>query len=221
MNVNFKTHFPWPGADGKPEETGFLEKIVAGLTRRHGDTELAPKLHTIRRVQTKPRFRAGMKLVLTTGGRFAPKPFCETECVSVQKVEMGLSMLGAAACVDIAIDGFPLLHDEHDQLARNDGMTTWHFTKWFLLDVITNGPEGDAYRVRGFGKYLVLCKRLMTAKQTDRDLENGVTTVASREVWTDSMKGVRELVDPERYPKPVCRCVKCREKKASKEKASR
>ena len=142
MNLNFKMHFPWPGPDGRPEETKFLDSILRCLIGGYPDapSTLGGKKHTIRRVKTKPRFRAGMKLVLTTGGRFTPKPFCETECVSVQKVEMGLSMLGAAACVDIAIDGFPLLHDEHDQLARNDGMTTWHFTKWFLLDVITTGP---------------------------------------------------------------------------------
>lgn len=146
MNVNFKTHFPWPGADGKPEETKFLDSILRCLI---GSDTGAPsafggKRHTIRRVKTKPRFRAGMKLVLTTGGRFTPRPFCETECVSVQYLRMEASHYAGGLSLGIWTDDPPLNPlmnlERMGTLAANDGMNLEQFHKWFLLDVITHGP---------------------------------------------------------------------------------
>lgn len=157
MNITFKTHFPWPGADGQPEPTHFADQIMNELVLRDGAprAERSYKLHTIRRVKDKPRFREGMRLVLQTGSRFKPMPFVETECTGVQMLHMGLywtnpGWLEPNPCrahyelqVAVEQDSHMRWLDEDDmtRLARNDGFSSLEqFMRWFLLDQLMNGP---------------------------------------------------------------------------------
>lgn len=157
MNINFKTHFPWAGADGQPEATGFREKILEGLRAtgrepraalpRVGGAELTPKLHTIRRVPAngRPRYREGMKLVLCTGSRFKSVPFAETVCTGVQEVEMSVicdrgALVLAIALVHKGVNMYNLSGPSLKELSVRDGLTVESFTKWFTMDVITRGP---------------------------------------------------------------------------------
>ena len=86
MNINFKSHFPWPGADGQPEPTNFASQILNGMLST--DPDKPKKLHTIRRIKAKPGYREGMKLVLQGGSRFKPVPFAETVCTGVQVLRL-------------------------------------------------------------------------------------------------------------------------------------
>ncbi len=147
MNINFKAHFPWPGADGKPEPTRFAESILMGLGIASGHfVSPVKKLHTIRRVKREPRYREGMKLVLPGGTRYKPQPFVETECTGTQILEMHPTTHGSAIGLSIWVrePGVlrpPLHPDRMRNLALNDGFTSLEqFLKWFLADVITNGP---------------------------------------------------------------------------------
>jgi hypothetical protein len=157
MNITFKTHFPWPGADGQPEPTHFAQQIINELVLRDGAprAERSYKLHTIRRVKDKPRFREGMRLVLQHGSRFKPMPFVETECTGVQMLHMSLlwndpswlEQKAEAAHYSLQIridhpdDVCWLTEEDVERLARNDGFSSLEqFTRWFLLDVLANGP---------------------------------------------------------------------------------
>lgn len=148
MNLNFKTHFPWPGADGKPEPTYFKARILAGLTQRRGDAENAavPKLHTIRRLKNgKARFREGMKLTFSTGSRFKPERFGEMVCTGVQRLQMEPRPSYHGVNLLIHLDlGAPPMHllsaDELQTLAENDGLKPYDFMRWFTMDAIQNGP---------------------------------------------------------------------------------
>lgn len=151
MNINFKTHFPWPSGDtGKPEPTYFKERILNTLT-----TDIfagvGRKLHTIRRVPAsgKLRFRAGMLLTFSTGPRFKPERFAETNCISTQEVNMWLSTMkghGAAGpelTVNIGFNG-EKKSGWNDywftKLLTNDGLSRDNGIKWFALDLLTHGP---------------------------------------------------------------------------------
>lgn len=137
MNIFFKTHFPWPGPDGQPEPTHFHSKILAG----HGLGPGPGKLHTIRRVNGKPRYREDMKLVMCMGSRFKPVPFHETVCTGTQLIEME-TMTTSYGSLFIAgrIDGEEFSFAELETIAGNDGLTYVQFVKWFTLDLITRGP---------------------------------------------------------------------------------
>lgn len=146
MRLNFKTHFPWNGRDGKPEPTFFRDKILLALDQ-HPEPEatslfLDPdkKLHTIRRINGKPRYREGMKLTLCTGSRFKSEPFAETVCTGTQSVWMRPRVIIDGCRLDLSVDGRHLDSHRMSVLALNDGLDTQSFFKWFLLDVITNGP---------------------------------------------------------------------------------
>jgi hypothetical protein len=150
MNITFKTHFPWPGADGNPEPTHFPDQIINELVLRDGAprAERSYKLHTIRRVKDKPRFREGMKLVLQTGSRFKPVPFVETACTGVQTLWMeARPNLGGVNLLIWVRDPEPgparlLTAEQVSALAQNDGLLPYHFVRWFTLDLLHNGLEG-------------------------------------------------------------------------------
>jgi hypothetical protein len=147
MNINFKTHFPWPGADGQPEPTRFADQIIQELVLRDGAprAERDYKLHTIRRVKDKPRFREGMRLVLHTGSRFKPMPFVETECTGTQMLHMELEQKREECRLNVRLilpATIPQLFTGHllERLARHDGLSLENFVRWFTLDVLVNGP---------------------------------------------------------------------------------
>lgn len=155
MIIKFKTHFPWNDEAGNPVPTDFVPKIGAAL-KPHGLRKVAPKWHTIRRINNKrARFRPGMKLQMATGSRFRPEVFAEAECTNWQHLKMDLVPtqwgydLGVRACWPATI---PYLLNEQKMalLARNDGfrdLDTFH--RWFLLDLLANGP-GD-FELVGWG----------------------------------------------------------------------
>ncbi len=157
MNITFKTHFPWPGADGQPEPTHFCMQILNEVAR-DPDTpraERSYKLHTIRRVKDKPRFREGMRLVLQGGTRFKPVPFAETECTGTQMLHMELGWVDPSwleqkaerAHLELTLS----IHEPDDirwldetdieRLAKNDGLSLEQFARWFTLDLLMNGPS--------------------------------------------------------------------------------
>lgn len=160
MNINFKTHFPWPGADGKPEATFFREKILAGIrpqmaqmtqmkaahskTADVTDGALRPKLHTIRRINGKPRYREGMKLTFSTGSRFKPERFGEAMCTGTQLLRMWIETTPFLNQLELCcfLGSTSLTGVQQRALIANDGLTPAAFSKWFLLDLLTNGP-GD------------------------------------------------------------------------------
>jgi hypothetical protein len=148
MNITFKTHFPWPGADGNPEPTHFPDQIINELVLRDGAprAERPYKLHTIRRVKDKPRFREGMRLVLQTGSRFKPMPFVETECTGTQMLHMEAPAVRDTLALNVrlilpATVPHLLGGGQLERLARNDGFSSLEqFTRWFMLDQLVNGP---------------------------------------------------------------------------------
>jgi len=152
MNLNFKTTFPWPGADGiYPAPTFFMDKILLSLDQHPGDDAArtlapligpAPKIHTIRRINgEKARFREGMKLSMSTGSRFKPERFAEAVCTGTQEVLMEMVRLREFGFeLDVWVDGRYIHRLDRGTLATNDGLTEEQFTKWFLLDQITHGP---------------------------------------------------------------------------------
>jgi hypothetical protein len=147
MNINFKTHFPWPGADGQPEPTHFCEQILNEVSRPADipRAERSYKLHTIRRVKDQPRFREGMRLVLQTGSRFKPMPFAETECTGTQMLHMELEQKREECRLNVRLilpATIPHLFTGHllERLARHDGLSLENFVRWFTLDVLVNGP---------------------------------------------------------------------------------
>lgn len=147
MNINFKTHFPWPGADGKPEPTYFVEKVVHGILTLEPrlpprpDWPYQPKLHTIRRITGKPRFREGMQLMMTTGPRFRTVPFADTKCTGVQELFIRLELADPPQYhLRFFLNGERLNKQALATLAANDGLTGEQLWRWFALDVISNGP---------------------------------------------------------------------------------
>lgn len=154
MNLNFKTHFPWAGPDGQPEPTFFADKILIGLGGHSVDDApeaLAPligpnpKLHTIRRYAgPHPRIRAGMKLTMSTGSRFAPVRFAETTCTGVQTLLLeplvhadGVTLM--VRLLDDRGNDWRFTEGDMAKLAQNDGLTLSQFVRWFTLDVIQHG----------------------------------------------------------------------------------
>jgi len=148
MNLSFKSHFPWPGPDGKPELTYFEGRILAALA---GTTTASPshtKRHTIRRAAPDGtcRYREGMPLHMVTGPRFKPERFAIATCTGVQPIKMEL--LGMKEPNDgffmLAYTNTGRLMENRElhiaQLAANDGLTRHQFTKWFMLDIIQHGP---------------------------------------------------------------------------------
>lgn len=158
MIIKFKTHFPWQGADGQPEPTHFKEQIANCLA----DTPLpypalGIKKHTLRRIKNgKNRFRPGMKLQMATGSRFKPEVFKETVCSSWLWLKLDLVPvpygyeLGVRVCRDGKLP--ELLNDmNHKKLALNDGFRdVASFNRWFLLDLLENGPGN--FELVGWGK---------------------------------------------------------------------
>jgi len=163
MNINFKTHFPWPDADGEPEPTHFKEQVLNSVNARLGTPLLfqgrGVKLHTIRRIKNgKPRFREGMKLTFSMGPRFKPERFGEAVCTGVQQLRFEHAtwveelpvgsdqlipnhVLVISQLTDVTITCLPPVQRYH--LALNDGFPDLStFERWFLLDVLQNGP-GD------------------------------------------------------------------------------
>lgn len=144
MNINFKTHFPWPGSDGKPGPTFFKDWIENSIAFPDMEDKLA-KHHTIRRIKTKPRFREGMKLTFSTGSRFKPVRFGEAVCSGTQFLRMDCAHYAGGISLGVWIEEPGVLHrpmtlEQMHRLAMNDGLSVENFLKWFLLDVITNGP---------------------------------------------------------------------------------
>lgn len=145
MNISFKSHFPWPGPDGKPELTYFEGRIITALADLR-DAPVPPlrKLHTIRRDQKDGtcRYREGMDLHMVTGSRMKPDRFAVARCTGVQPVLMGLqtipNVVGRNLFVDIASG--PCSNGQIKRLAENDGLSLDQFTKWFMLDIIQHGP---------------------------------------------------------------------------------
>lgn len=145
MNINFKTHFPWSGPDGKPEPTFFKEKIIASILDVDSIIVPGKKHHTIRRVPAsgRPRYQEGMKLRMCTGSRYRPTLFADAVCTGTQAVELRLDRLAKldyTLQVSVRIGGKGLPYGDADLFAANDGLSEQNFTKWFMLDVITNGP---------------------------------------------------------------------------------
>lgn len=155
MILKFKTQFPWNNPEtGEPEPTDFLQKVCASLTST--PTNFKPKWHTLRRINNKRcRFRPGMKLQMATGSRFKPDIFAEAECTTWQhlKLEADPYTYGYGLQVRAAYPAtIPYLLDELKmrQLALNDGFRDLaSFNRWFLLDVLANGP-GD-FELVGWG----------------------------------------------------------------------
>lgn len=157
MIISFKEYFPWAGADGLPERTGFREKILAcvldGRDGRDAGSEgcsierAVPKLHTIRRVPAngRPRYREGMRLQFATGPRFKKVVFAEAVCTGVQLIKMVLYPTPFLNQMELCcyhgekLDAL-LTGKAQRALHANDGLSDLNFTKWFLLDLITNGP---------------------------------------------------------------------------------
>lgn len=154
MNINVKINFPWFAPDTKDvfQPTHFKEQILNSINcevrKPLMHQGLGVKLHTIRRIKHKPRFREDMKLVLQTGSRFKPKPFAETKCTGVQYLKMATYFKSGGLSLGIWLQeqaALPMLLklETVERLAKNDGFTsTEDFYKWFLLEVITKGP-GD------------------------------------------------------------------------------
>lgn len=146
MNLSFKSHFPWPGANGKPEPTYFDGRILSALNPK-SESPAPPlrKLHTIRRAAADGtcRYREGMDLHMVTGPRFKPERFVVAKCTGVQPIKMGLIPVvntnsSPGLCIMVFINGKRLFNPV--QLANNDGLDIDQFTKWFMLDIIQNGP---------------------------------------------------------------------------------
>lgn len=139
MNIHFKTHFPWNGPDGKPEPTNFHAQLLAA----HGLGDGPKKLHTIRRVNGKPRYREGMKLVLCMGSRFKPEPFLETVCTGTQLIEMHLVRLDYDLVLRTRMqhsnDKRYMTPQQMAVLASYDGLSWEQFEKWFSMDLLMRG----------------------------------------------------------------------------------
>ncbi len=154
MNINFKTRFPWNDAAGEPERTFFPDRILLALGQ-HPEPESTKsvigqpfaKHHTIRRIPAngKPRYREGMDMVFATGSRFKPEVFARGKCTRVEYMRMELNRYSAGTSIGIWLQEPGVLYPmmtlpRMQQLAENDGLTMDQFTKWFTLDLITNGP---------------------------------------------------------------------------------
>ena len=156
MILKFKTHFPWcdPGT-GEPEPTHFVAKVGAALSEKPVPG-VNPKWHTIRRIKNKRcRFRPGMKLQMATGPRFQPDVFAETSCTAWQHLKLDLVPtkwgydLGVRVCYPATIP-YLLGEEKMHQLAINDGFKDLDsFNRWFLLDLLADGP-GD-FELVGWG----------------------------------------------------------------------
>jgi hypothetical protein len=153
MNISFRTHFPWLDADGQPKPTHFAQQIQNSLYQEPGQEpgqELQTfheKLHTLRRLKGRRRFREGMDLVMTVGSRFKPLVFAEAKCTSTQLVHMELQPVDEYAGYNLLvdIDGQPLSQNQLRTLARNDGFpspgmyVSRDFTRWFIMDLMQHG----------------------------------------------------------------------------------
>lgn len=130
--------------------TRFMEQIVNSLQEEAGQKLSFPmygtKRHTLRRAKQKPRFREGMLLQFCTGPRYQQEVFADGYCTGVQLVH-----LNALHREFMAIDGPPCYSWQLvaqmggrllplKELAANDGLALHDFTRWFLLDVLQNGP---------------------------------------------------------------------------------
>lgn len=146
MNITFKTHFPWNGPDGTPEPTHFANLIRVAMGERVRLDELGDRLikrHTIRRVPAngRPRYREGMHLAFATGSRFKPEVFTTGTCTATQLITMDLLITNGGSHIYLRhATGTAFNNQEVVRLAHNDGLTMEQFTKWFTLDLITNGP---------------------------------------------------------------------------------
>lgn len=156
MIIKFKTHFPWNNEEtGEPEATDFVARIGAALKPQRTGL-VAPKWHTIRRMKNrKRRFREGMKLQMATGSRFKPEVFAEAECTRWQHLKMDLVPttwgydLGVRVCQPATVP-YLLNATNMRMLALNDGFRDLpSFHRWFLLDLLENGP-GD-FELVGWG----------------------------------------------------------------------
>lgn len=144
MNINFKTHFPWPGPTGKPERTNFDHKISACVEFPDDPQGWTPKKHTIRRFHGKPRFREGMELTFSSGSRFKPVRFGHALCTGTQFLRMEAAPYAGGISLGVWLQEpavlFPVMKlDNMERLALNDGLSMENFLKWFLLDVLTHG----------------------------------------------------------------------------------
>lgn len=154
MRISFATHMPWSTPE-KPAPTHFREQIENQLDvcnghmahPRHGR-----KKHTLRRMNgERLRFRKGMQLQLVQGPRFKAEQFAVVECRSVQVVRMKAveSRYGVNVCAEIG--DRMLSTDQMWEMAGNDGFYHYaHFERWFLLDLLKNGP--GAYELVHWGR---------------------------------------------------------------------
>lgn len=147
MNISFKTHFPWNGPDGLPEPTNFPANIVKCFDQQDedGNAHGGGKLHTIRRINRAPRYKEGQDLKMCTGSRFTPVPFAEVSCFSTQVIEIHPTVKFGTIMIEVwvrepGVLRKPMNTEQLCALAENDGLTLEQFTKWFVLDTITNGP---------------------------------------------------------------------------------
>jgi len=147
MLLKFKTHFPWNDEHGNPVPTHFVPQIANALQGIVGPP--GAKHHTLRRINGKPRFREGMKLQMATGPRFKPDIFRETECTRWKHLKMDIvytQVAGYQLRVRVCHPGvipYKMPPDKLHWLAMWDGFPDLEsFTRWFLADLLTNGP-GD------------------------------------------------------------------------------
>lgn len=150
MILSFKEHFPWDDESGHAAPTDFQQSIRRGLGKRvtrNGTNGAMRKVHTIRRGE---RYREGMRLQFATGPRFHNVVFDEAVCTGVEPIHMDifrrrLLEVGGQASHVLQLGAVSdITRKKHlydlGALACNDGLSIDHFLRWFIADIIANGP---------------------------------------------------------------------------------
>jgi len=75
------------------------------------------------------------------------------------------------------------------------------------------GPDGEAYWIPCVKKHLVIRNAVEKLQKSAKDLKNEVEVVATREIWTGTLKDALALVDKAKAEPINCTCKRCAEKK--------